>query len=90
MASLPSATDPILCHCLQVRESEVRDAVAAGRVCCLRDVVEQTEAGSGCTACHRAIQAVLAGRESRPAESPAGRPTTPAHSPLPAPICMAK
>ncbi|WP_145363199.1 (2Fe-2S)-binding protein [Stratiformator vulcanicus] len=47
-----------LCHCLKVREDEVRTAVHSG----CRSVQEVTMlcgAGGGCTACHRKIRRVL-------------------------------
>lgn len=59
MSSTVQATDRIVCHCLGITESAVRNAVDAGGSQCVRDVMAQTEAGTGCTACHGRIKALL-------------------------------
>jgi len=56
MATVPDTTDKLICQCLQVSESEVRTAVDAGVVQCLRTAIAGTGAGSGCTACHRRLE----------------------------------
>lgn len=64
MASvLPNETDRIVCHCLRVTESEICNSIAVGDADTVKRVMDQTQAGSGCTACHRAIRALLAGRQ---------------------------
>jgi len=49
----------ILCACLGVTEATVAAVVKAGRACTVNEVMACTEAGMGCTACHKAIQAVV-------------------------------
>ena len=61
-------TDRIVCHCLNVRESEILGAIAAGRIECLRSAMQQTAAGTGCTACHGAVRKLLA--QELPDQSP--------------------
>jgi bacterioferritin-associated ferredoxin len=49
----------ILCECLGVTEAHVAAVVKSGRACTADEVMACTEAGMGCTACHKAIQAVV-------------------------------
>jgi len=56
-----SENNGILCHCAQVREATVREAVEQGGACSLEEVMEVTGAGTGCGACHCRIQRVLMG-----------------------------
>lgn len=60
-----ATSDPVLCHCLRVRVSHVREAIAVNGCQTLKEIMDQTSAGGGCTACHRRILAML------------GLPTTP-------------
>ena len=76
--STAQETDRIVCHCLGIRESAVRHAVEIGGSQCVRDVMAQTEAGTGCTACHGRIKALL--KQQQQAEN---------HSPGSSPICWA-
>ena len=52
-------TDTIICHCLRVTESTVVDAIDMGRLQTIREVVRETRAGEGCTACHGRIRCLL-------------------------------
>ncbi len=51
----------LLCHCAQVPESVVQQAVTEDGVDNLAGIIKATEAGSGCTACHCRINRVLQG-----------------------------
>ena len=62
--------DKVVCHCLGVTESDIRKATATGELDSLRAVMQQTGAGSGCTVCHRAIKAMLAGQCPSSSASP--------------------
>ena len=53
-------TDQIVCNCLQITESEIRGALSTGAVETLNCIKECTGAGTGCTACHRRIAALMA------------------------------
>jgi bacterioferritin-associated ferredoxin len=53
-------TDRILCHCLNIRESAVRDALANAPGTGIRCISALTGAGQGCTACHDRIRQLLA------------------------------
>jgi len=63
----PRCRTKILCHCLGLSESDVREAVALDGLDSVREVMENTEAGSGCTACHAAIKRLI--RDQCPASS---------------------
>ncbi len=60
MDANPNTTDPIVCHCLRVTKSQVEDAIAVGSCSLVKDVMNLTNAGGGCTACHRKIRDLLA------------------------------
>lgn len=53
-------TDRIVCHCLQVRQSQVRDCVAILGLETVPDIKAHCGAGGGCTACHRRIRDAIA------------------------------
>lgn len=59
MESLTQATDRVICHCLQVTESEILSAASFRSACTIGDVIDCTSAGAGCTACHRRIIELL-------------------------------
>ena len=70
------SAERIVCHCLHVSQTEVELAAASGLGCALKDVMECTGAGTGCTACHHRIRQILQAE---------GR-----QSPEPSPICIAR
>ena len=76
MAVTSHTTDPIVCHCLRVTESQVQDAIAVGSCSNVKDVMKMTDAGGGCTACHRQILDMLAKSNRQPSED--------------SPICIAR
>lgn len=53
--------DQILCHCLQVSQDSVVDAIDQYRLNSIREVQGCTGAGGGCTACHYRIRRLLRG-----------------------------
>jgi len=55
----PTVPSPTVCHCLRVTTSDVETAISVGGCRSLCDVMQQTDAGRGCTACHRRIKAML-------------------------------
>lgn len=59
MVAANGAGTRILCHCLQVTEAMVDEAIHAGVVQSLRDVIVCTGAGDGCTACRATLRAYL-------------------------------
>jgi bacterioferritin-associated ferredoxin len=53
------AADRVVCRCLGITESEIRSALIEGTGECLRTIMRETGAGTGCTCCHRAIRDLL-------------------------------
>ena len=49
----------VVCHCLQVTEEVLVEAVTTFALRTVREVRHHTGAGDGCTACHRAIRRYL-------------------------------
>jgi bacterioferritin-associated ferredoxin len=46
----------MVCHCLQVTEEMLLDALAAFELRTVHEVRERIGAGDGCTACHRQLK----------------------------------
>jgi len=58
----PSASNirpKVLCHCLQITQQQVVTAIDCGAARTVKDVMRETGAGSGCTACHCTIRSML-------------------------------
>ena len=51
--------DRVVCACLQVTERQLRAAVEQTGVQTVRELIRATEAGTGCTACHRRLESCL-------------------------------
>ncbi|MDA0587435.1 MAG: (2Fe-2S)-binding protein [Planctomycetota bacterium] len=56
----PPETDNVVCHCLQIRRSEIKTAASMRESATVRCVMKMTDAGTGCTACHSRIRQLLA------------------------------
>ncbi|MCB1231953.1 MAG: (2Fe-2S)-binding protein [Verrucomicrobiae bacterium] len=52
----------LICHCLGISESDVRDCISLLTHPTVEEVGELTGAGTGCTGCQRRIQRVLEGK----------------------------
>ncbi|MDB4657504.1 (2Fe-2S)-binding protein [Verrucomicrobiales bacterium] len=61
--------DMLVCHCFNVRESTVKNAVDSGATT-VPAVIQSCGAGGGCSACHVRIERVLRGM---PAKCGSGR-----------------
>ena len=59
MTTLTATNSAVVCHCLQVSEAQVQESVENGRLSTVKDVMDCTGAGTGCTACHRRILSML-------------------------------
>ena len=57
--------DAVVCHCYDVRETELRAAIDATGVASVEEVTNHTSAGGGCTACHCRSRRMLAGLPAR-------------------------
>lgn len=49
----------LICHCLNVSEHEIRDAIAEHEPQSVRAVSQVCGAGAGCMSCHRHIRRML-------------------------------
>lgn len=59
-SSAGSCPDRVVCRCLKITEHEVISAITTLGLRTLNDVLQATEAGDGCTCCHRELRAYLA------------------------------
>jgi bacterioferritin-associated ferredoxin len=60
--SLPCCEAPaerIVCRCLGITEEKLIAAIQTGAIRSLRDLHDETGAGSGCTCCHPLLRAYL-------------------------------
>jgi bacterioferritin-associated ferredoxin len=56
----------VVCHCLQVTEEMLLEALASLDLRSVKDIRQHTGAGEGCTACHRRLGAYLERRTALP------------------------
>ena len=63
-----------VCHCLQVTEDAVAEAVSLFGLTTLKEIRTATGAGDGCTACHRRLRLVLRQPAGRRLSRPLPRP----------------
>ena len=50
---------PVVCACLGVTEAEVLEAIRTHKLAKLKDIIEYTSAGDGCTSCHPLLREYL-------------------------------
>ena len=62
MSTAAHPADKIVCYCLGVTVGDIEPVVIANPLANVRDVMDQTGAGTGCTACHCALQQMLGGQ----------------------------
>ena len=58
-ATVGSCPDRVVCRCLGVTEAEIVGAILTLGLRTVKEVRQATEAGDGCTCCHREINAYL-------------------------------
>jgi NAD(P)H-nitrite reductase large subunit len=58
--SVGSCADRVVCRCLRVTEDEIITAIQTLGLRTVKEVSRATEAGTGCTCCHKEIAAYLA------------------------------
>ena len=63
-------SEDVICHCLKVTQAEVESAIVTSDEPSLRCVMRMTGAGTGCTACHRAIRGMIQAQCPPAASSP--------------------
>ncbi len=62
--------DGYACACLKVTERQLREAIEESGVHSFRELMYETGAGSGCTACHKRIERYLASWSESTSASP--------------------
>ncbi len=60
VTAVSTSSDPIVCRCLQVRQSQVTDCVSLYGLESVPEIRTQCGAGGGCNACHRRIRDLIA------------------------------
>jgi bacterioferritin-associated ferredoxin len=58
--SCNNCPNQFLCHCLRLTASAIRQALGQEKPKCLEEVIQQSGAGSGCTACRRKLNEFVA------------------------------
>jgi len=74
-----SCADRVVCRCLKVTEQTVITAIVTLGLRTVREVRAATDAGNGCTCCHRELAAYLtvyAPAQATPSHSPASLPSS--------------
>jgi bacterioferritin-associated ferredoxin len=56
MDSIEIGTERVVCRCLNITESDIAGALVSLDIQSVKELCCQTEAGTGCTACHRELQ----------------------------------
>jgi NifU-like protein len=51
--------DLIVCKCLGITEVEVIEITRIKKIGCLAELQKESEAGSGCTACHKKLNQII-------------------------------
>jgi bacterioferritin-associated ferredoxin len=52
-------SETIVCHCLQVSENTLADAIAVCGASTVKELCRETGAGGGCTACHARLRELM-------------------------------
>ncbi|MBI3507606.1 MAG: (2Fe-2S)-binding protein [Proteobacteria bacterium] len=60
MTPRPAAKPKYVCECLKVTEAAILRAIDQQKVREMKELIDRTSAGDGCTACHPALQEYLA------------------------------
>ena len=51
--------DLVVCKCLGITEVEVVEITRIKKIACLAELRMESEAGSGCTACHKKLSQII-------------------------------
>jgi bacterioferritin-associated ferredoxin len=61
--------DLVVCKCLEITEVEVIEITRIKKIGCLAELRMESEAGSGCTACHKKLNQIILENGSLPEHS---------------------
>lgn len=62
LKAVETQADPLICHCFRVTESAIKRAIHVLQAVEVEAVMEITQAGGGCRACHCRIDRLIAGK----------------------------
>jgi len=57
--TLTVGEDLVVCRCLGITEVEVIEITRIKKIGCLAELRRESEAGSGCTACHKKLNQII-------------------------------
>jgi len=57
--TLTVTEDLVVCRCLGITEVEVIEITRIKKIGCLAELRQESEAGSGCTACHKKLNQII-------------------------------
>ncbi len=57
--TLTVGEDLVVCRCLGITEVEVIEITRIKKIGCLAELRQESEAGSGCTACHKKLNQII-------------------------------
>jgi len=57
--TLTVGEDLVVCRCLGITEVEVIEITRIKKIGCLAELRQDSEAGSGCTACHKKLNQII-------------------------------
>ncbi|MBI4376276.1 MAG: (2Fe-2S)-binding protein [Elusimicrobia bacterium] len=66
----------IVCECLKVSEAQVLKAIRTKKIRSIKDIIDYTSAGDGCTCCHPLLREYLE-REGSVEDATCPRPSAP-------------
>jgi bacterioferritin-associated ferredoxin len=69
-SAVGSCSERFVCKCLKITEQEVIEAITIRGASTLVELRTLTEAGTGCTCCHRELQTYLTVYSPSPSSSP--------------------
>lgn len=72
----PPSAKTIVCDCLQVTEAQLVKAIRRCKIRELRDIIDYTSAGDGCTACHPVLRDYLERERQRELEATSPLPSS--------------
>jgi len=61
--------DLVVCKCLGITQVEVIEITRIKKIGCLAELRQESEAGSGCTACHKKLNQIIRENGSLPERS---------------------
>ena len=57
--TLTVGEDLVVCRCLGITEVEVIEITRIKKIGCIAELRQESEAGSGCTACHKKLNQII-------------------------------